>query len=276
MSEEGRNIHLTAIIDPSAEIGPNVTIGPYSIVGKNVSIGEGTVLAPHVVVDAFTTIGRECRIHSGAVLGGPPQDIKFKGEESSLVIGDYNIIRENVTIHRATGEGRMTRVGDHNMFMAYAHVGHNCEIGSYITLASYVGVSGHVTIEDYANIGGITGVHQFCRIGKLVMIGGLSGIVQHIPPYMLAEGRPARVYDINKIGLRRAGIAPKVRNELREAYKLLYRSNLNMAQALETIEETIEKSPELEYLLRFIYDTRSNGNGRGNASGSDHDTPSPF
>jgi UDP-N-acetylglucosamine acyltransferase len=258
------HIHPTAIIDSSAQIEPDVEIGPYCVLGKEVQIGAGTVLHAHVVIEQNTRIGCNCQIHSGAVLGGPPQDNKFKGEESFVVIGDNNIIRECVTIHRATGEGNVTRVGSNNMLMAYAHIGHNCDVGSFVTLSSYVGIAGHVQVEDYANFGGICGVHQFCRIGTWAMLGGMSGIVQDIPPYMLANGRPARVYDINKHGLRRAGIAPKVRNELREAYKLLYRSNLNMSQALETIEEEIDPSPELTHLLTFIRSTRNGHNGRGN------------
>ena len=263
------NIHSTAFIDPTAQISEGVQVGPYCIIGKNVHVGKDTILHPRVSLVENATIGENCQIFEGAIIGGPPQDHKYKNELSFVEIGDHNIIREYCTIHRATGEGNATRIGNHNMLMAYAHIGHNCLLGNHITLASYAGVSGHVVIEDYVNIGGISGVHQFCRIGKLAMIGGLSGVSQHIPPYMLVEGRPARVYDINKIGLRRAGISPKVRNELRQTYKLLYRSNLNMSQALEAIEENVEKSPELEHLLRFIYEARNDGNGRGSAGGID-------
>jgi UDP-N-acetylglucosamine acyltransferase len=236
------------------------------VIGRGVRIGAGTVLHAHVVIDQDTHIGRECRLYSGTVLGGPPQDTKYKGERSYLVIGDNNILREGVTIHRATGEGCITRLGDGNMLMTYAHIGHNCEIGSHITFASYVGISGHVSIEDYANIGGITGVHQGCRIGTLAMVGGMSGVNTDIEPYMLANGRPARVYDINARGLKRAEISSKVRGELRLAYKLLYRSDLNRSQALEAIEEEIEKSPELDHLVQFIRATRNGFLGRGNTT----------
>lgn len=257
-------IHPTAIIDPSAEIGPGVEIGPYCVVEEDVWIGTGTLLHSHVIVQKHSRIGRECHLHAGANIGGPPQDLKFKGEKSYTYLGDHNIIRESVTIHRATGEGNVTRLGDHNMLMAYAHVGHNCEIGSHVMIASYTGISGHVTVEDYANFGGICGVHQYCRVGKLTMIGGMSGVSLDVPPYMLASGRPAKVYDINVRGLRRAGISAKVRGELRTAYKLLYRSDLNVSQALEAIEEEIEKSPELEHLLNFIRITKNGYGGRGN------------
>lgn len=260
---EKPRIHPTAILDPSVEVESGVVIGPYCVLGKNVRLGAGSELYAHVVIEQNTRIGKGCQIHSGAVIGGPPQDTKFGGEDSSVIIGNYNILRECVTIHRATGDGNATRIGDHNMLMAYAHVAHNCEIGNHVTMASYAGVSGHVIIEDYANLGGIVGVHQHCRIGTLVMIGGLSGVAQHIPPYMLAEGRPARVYDINKVGLKRAGIPRKVLNELHQAYKLLYRSNLNRSQALEAIEQDIEKSPELEHLMKFFYSSRNGKNERG-------------
>ncbi len=257
-------IHPTALIDPSAEIGPGVQIGPYCIVEEDVWVGAGTTLQSHVVIQKHSRVGRNCQLHTGANLGGPPQDLKFKGERSHVVLGDNNIIRECVTIHRATGEGNVTRIGNHNMLMAYAHIGHNCEIGSHVVIASYVGISGHVTVEDYANFGGISGIHQFCRIGTLAMIGGMSCVVQDVPPYMLTDGRPAKVYDVNVRGLRRSGVSAKVRGELRAAYKLLYRANLNVSQALEAIEEEIEKSPELEHLLEFIRSTKNGYGGRGN------------
>ncbi len=257
-------IHSSAIIHPSAMIQPGVKIGPFCVIEEDVHIGEGTVLHAQVVLQRGTRIGRNNQLHGGANFGGPPQDTKFKDEPSFVEIGDNNIIREFVTIHRATGEGQTTRIGAHNMIMAYAHIGHNCDIGSNITIASYVGVSGHVTIFDNANLGGIVGVHQYSRIGKLTMIGGMSGVAEDIPPYMLATGRPARVYDINVRGLRRAGISPKVRGELRLAYKLLYRSNLNTSQAIEAIREEIETSPELEHLLEFLGDSRDGFGGRGN------------
>ncbi len=257
-------IHPSAIIHPSAMIDPGVKIGPFCVIEEDVFVGEGSVLYTQVILQRGTRIGRNCQLHGGVNFGGPPQDTKYKGEHSYVVLGDNNIIREFVTIHRATGEGNETRIGSDNMIMAYAHIGHNCEIGSHITIASYVGISGHATIYDHANLGGIVGVHQFSRIGKFAMIGGMSGVAEDIPPYMLATGRPARVYDINVRGLRRAGISPKVRGELRLAYKLLYRSNLNTSQAIEAIGEEIESSPELTHLLDFLRDSRDGYGGRGN------------
>jgi UDP-N-acetylglucosamine acyltransferase len=258
-----RRIHPTAIIDETAEIDLDVEIGPFCIVGPHSKIGAGTVLHAHAIVQQNTHLGRNCQVFGGAIIGGPPQDYKFQNETSYLRIGDNNTLRECVTIHRATGEGCETRLGDDNMIMAYAHIGHNCDIGSHVTVASYVGISGHVHIEDHVNIGGLTGVHQGCRIGTLAMLGGFSKITQNILPYMLVDGNPAKVYDINKIGLKRSGITANVRNELRQAYKLIYRSNLNMSQALEAIEETIEKSPEMDHLLKFVRNSRNGKDFRG-------------
>jgi UDP-N-acetylglucosamine acyltransferase len=257
-------IHPSAIIHPSAYLAENVTVGPYCVIGPDVQIGDGTCLEAHVVIESGCRIGRNCHISPGAVLGGPPQDHKYKGEPSHLVIGDNNIIREYVTLHRAVGEGMSTRIGNDNMFMAYAHAGHNCEIGDGNTISSYCGLSGHVTVESNVVIGGMVGVHQFCRIGKLAMVGGVSKVNQDIPPFMMADGVPARVLDLNKIGLKRQGIPPSIRATLRQAYKLLYRSNLNLSQAMERIEEELEPSEELDYLLAFMRGTMSGYAGRGN------------
>lgn len=255
-------IHSTAIVDPGAELGQGVVIGAYSIVGKNVRIEDGTQVYPHAVIESNTNIGRDCVIMSGAVLGGAPQDYKFHGEDSRLAIGNDNIIRECVTIHRASGEGESTVIGDNNMLMAYCHIGHNCTLGSNITMANYVGISGHVLIEDKVVFGGFVGVHQKVRIGKYAMIGGMSKVVQDVPPFAMADGRPTRVCDLNVIGLRRSGVTPKVRSEIKNAYKLLYRSQMNASQALEAIESEIDSSEELQYLLDFIRNVRMGFGGR--------------
>ncbi len=258
------NIHPTSIVDPSAGIADNVTIGPYSVVHSDVQIASGTILESHVIVESGTRIGKNCRVWPGAVLGGAPQDHKYKGERSLLILGDNNIIRECCTLHRAVGEGVATRLGNDNMLMAYVHVGHNCEIGNANTISSYVGLSGHVLIEDNVVFGGMVGVHQFCRIGKMSMVGGFGKVNIDVPPYMLADGNPARVIEINKIGLRRYGVPPHVRSILRQAYKLIYRSNLNLSQALERIEDELETCEELEYLIEFLRGTQGGSSGRGN------------
>lgn len=260
----GTTVHPTAIVHPGADLGDGVVVGPYCIVGEDVRIGARTCLEPHVVIESGTRIGTGCHIWTGSVIGGPPQDHKYKGEKSLVIVGNDNLIRECVTFHRAVGEEHATRVGDNNWFMAYAHVGHNCEIGDGNTISSYVGLSGHVTIEDSAVIGGMVGVHQYSRIGKLVMVGGFSKINQDIPPFMLADGVPARVVELNRIGLKRHGVPPNVRSALRQAYKLLYRSNLNHSEAIERIEEELDHSAELEYLLTFVRGTTAGYAGRGN------------
>lgn len=261
-SELTTDIHPTAIVDPGAELGQGVVVGAYSIIGRNVSVGDGTHIYPHVVIEANTSLGADCTIMSGAVLGGAPQDYRFQGEQSYLHIGNGNIIRECVTIHRASGDGEATVLGDNNMLMAYCHVGHNCVLCNHITMANYVGISGHVLVEDKVVFGGFVGVHQKVRIGKYAMIGGMSKVVQDVPPFAMADGRPTKVCDLNVIGLRRSGVTPKVRSEIRLAYKLLYRSKLNKTQALEAVETQIEPSDELRYLLDFVKSVRSGHGGR--------------
>lgn len=255
-------IHQTAIIDPTAEIGQGVSIGAYSIIGRNVQVGDGTRIDPHVFIEANTSIGKDCVVLAGSALGGTPQDKKFHGEDSFVKIGDNNVIREYVTIHRASGEGESTILGDGNMLMAYCHVGHNCKLGDAITMANYCGVSGHVIVEDKVVFGAYAGVHQKVRVGKLAMVGGMSKVVQDVPPFAIVDGRPTKVCDLNVIGLRRNNVTPKVRSEIRLAYKLLYRSNLNTSQALEAIEREIEPSEELNYLLDFIRSVRGGFSGR--------------
>lgn len=255
-------IHPTALVDASAQIGQGVSIGAYSVVGRNVQIGDGTQIDPHVVIESNTAIGKDCVILSGAVIGGAPQDKKFHGEDSFVRIGNNNIIRECVTIHRASGDGEATVIGDDNMLMAYCHVGHNCTLGNGITMANYVGISGHVQIEDKVVFGGFVGVHQKVRIGKLAMVGGMSKVVQDVPPFAIVDGRPTKVCDLNVIGLRRSNVTPKVRAEIRLAYKLLYRSSLNVTQALEAIDKEIEPSDELNYLVDFLRSVRQGFGGR--------------
>ena len=257
-------IHPTAIIDPAAQIGSDVEIGAYSVIGPNCILGDGTVVGPHVVFENYTETGKDCKIRSGAVLGGPPQDAKFKGERSYVRIGDRNEVREFVTLHRATGEEQATTVGDDNLLMAYVHVGHNCHIGNGVMISSYAGLSGHITVADNVVIGGMVGLHQFVRIGRLAMLGGYSKVVQDVPPFMLADGRPADVLDLNVRGLRRADIKPSSRAALKQAYKLLYRSNLNVTQALEAIAEEVESTPEVAYLVEFITQIGEGGFGRAN------------
>ncbi len=226
-------------------------MGAYAVVGERVTIGARTEIGPHAILEPFTSIGQECRIFPGAIVGASPQDLKFTGEESYLVMGDRNVVRECVTINRATGLGETTRIGDDNLFMAYVHVAHNCVIGSHTVLSNGVTLAGHIVVEDYARIGGLTGLHQFIRIGKMAMIGGMSRLTQDVPPFMLVEGNPAKVYGTNVVLLQRCEVPANVRTTLKRAYKLLYRSGLNVSQALERMAG-LDPSPELAHLRAFV------------------------
>jgi len=260
--EPATEVHPTAIIHPSAELGVGVEVGAYCVIGPDVRTGDGTKIGSHVTIERYTTIGRDCLIGANCALGGVPQDYRFHGERTFLDIGDNNIIREFCTIHRASSEEESTSIGDNNMLMAYCHIGHNCKLGNGITMANMVGISGHVLVEDKVVFGGMVGVHQNVRIGKLAMIGGMSKVVQDVPPFMMADGRPTKVYDLNVIGLRRNGVPPRVRAGLRQSHKLLYRSSLNVSQAIERIEREVEPSEELAYLLDFIKNIKCGHHGR--------------
>lgn len=245
-------IHPTAIIDPAAQIAANVEIGPYCVISANVSIGEGTVLHSHVNVTGWTTIGKDCIIYPFAAIGGDPQDLKFAGEKSYVVIGDRVKIHEYVTVHRGTGEETVTRIGNDVLLMACSHVAHNCKLGNRVIAANYVGIAGHAIIEDNAIIGGMSGIHQFTKVGRNAMIGGMSRIVQDIPPFVIVGGNPSMVMGLNSVGIARAGIPPANRSELKKAYKILYRSGLALDKAIETMEHELIMTPEVEHLLRWL------------------------
>lgn len=245
-------IHPTSIIHPSAELADDVEIGPFSLIEEDVSIGKGTRIEANVIIKRYTKIGKWCMIHSGAIIGDLPQIKNYKQEESYVVIGDYNIIREYVTIHRGWKEGEATKVGNDNFIMANAHIAHNCEIGNQCILANFAALAGHVQVEDRAFISALVGVHQFVRIGALSMVSGLSKIVQDVPPYMIVAGQPATVAGINNVGLRRAELSLATRDRIKACYKLLYRSGLNTSQALERIEAQTDNPEEVNHLLAFI------------------------
>lgn len=239
-------------VHPKAHLGVDVVVGPHCIIGEHVTIGDGTVLGSHVIVDGWTDIGRDNTIHHFAVLGTPPQDLKWGGAMSHLAIGDRNTIREFATLNRATGEGETTRVGNGNLIMTYVHVAHNCEVGDGVILANAVNLAGHVTIEDAAIVGGVTPVHQFVRIGRHSMIGGGSRIPKDMPPYLLGAGNPMRISGVNLVGLDRRGFSEASKSALKEAYRLLYRSGLNRIQATERIRAEVPSCPELDHLLQFL------------------------
>jgi len=256
-------IHPLASVHPQAELADDVVVGPFSVVEEGATIGSGTILDGHVTIKSGVRIGKNNRIGEGAVLGGAPQDRKYADEPTFLEVGDDNVIREYVTIHRATGEGKYTRVGSNCFIMAYCHLGHNVTLGNTITIANSVGLSGHVTVEDLVTIGGMTGVHQFVRIGKIAMIGGFSKLTRDVPPFMLVDGAEERVHDINAVGLRRMGITPESRLALHKACKLLYKSQLNLTTAMETVRREVIVTPDVEYLLAFEERRFRGKNGRG-------------
>jgi len=246
-------VHKTAIVHPKAELGRNVEVGPYSILGENVKIGDGTKIGAHVVIDGWTEIGKNCRIFHFASIGEIPQDLKFKGEKSFLFIGDGNTIREYVTINRGTeGGGGKTVIGNNNLLMAYVHVAHDCILGNNLVLANAVTLAGHIEIEDYAILGGLVGIHQFVRIGRNAFVAGLSAVTQDIPPYVLAFGNRAQLYGLNREGLRRYKFPEETVEKLKKAYRILFRSNLPLKEALEIVKREIPDSPEVMHLVNFI------------------------
>jgi UDP-N-acetylglucosamine acyltransferase len=246
------SLHPTATIHPNAELGAGVSVGPYAVIGEHVRLGDGTCVGPHAVIEGWTTVGEDCDIGVGAVLGGPPQDLKYRGQRSFLHIGDHTCIREYVTIHRSAEAEGTTRIGAHAFLMAYTHVAHDCRLGDHVIMVNYAGLSGYVEVEDRAFISGHNAVHQFVRIGYLAMVSGASRVVKDIPPFMIAEGNPTRIRGLNLVGMRRLGLGPKVRAELRRAYRLLYRSGLNTAQALERMPQEGLTGSEVQRLIAFV------------------------
>lgn len=248
-----RKIHETAIVDPNAVIGTDVEIGPYAIIGPHVQIGDGTWIGAGAIIEGWTVIGKNNKIYAGAIVGNDPQDLKFKGEKSYLFIGDNNIIREYATISRGTeGGGGETRIGNNNLFMSYVHVAHDCQVGNNVVVAHGSGIAGHVVIEDRVVIGGLAGIHQFTKIGRMAMVGAHTMVTKDVPPYIIVDGNPAKPYGINIVGLRRNGLSPETRMEIKRAYKILYRSNLNVTQAIEQMEQELPGSEEIDHFLRFL------------------------
>jgi UDP-N-acetylglucosamine acyltransferase len=246
------NIHPTAIVHDSARLGREIEIGPYSIVGPEVTIGDGTRIAHHVVIQKNTRIGPGCRVFTGAVLGTEPQDLKYRGEKTWLEIGEKTVIREYVTLNLGTAESGQTVIGNNALLMTYSHVAHDCVIGDHVILANAVNIAGHVEIDEYAYVGGMVPIHQFCKIGSHAMVGGGFRVTQDVCPYMRVAGYPLRVIGVNTIGLERKGLSRETINILRKAYKLLFRSKLNISQAVEKISTELDRTDEIEVILGFI------------------------
>jgi UDP-N-acetylglucosamine acyltransferase len=244
-------IHPTAVIHSAAELHPTVQVGAYAVIGPKVKVGAGTVIAPHVVLDGDTHIGERNQLFPGAAIGLEPQDLKYDGSVGPVRIGNGNQIREYVTIHRPTRGDEITRLGDNNLLMAYTHVGHNCVIEDQVIIANSVAMAGHVHVESGARISGVLGVHQFVRIGRLSMVGGMTRIDRDVPPFMMVEGNPPRVRSINTVGLQRAGLDPLDLKVLKQAFKLLYRSESTFAESLEKLEHT-QDNLYVQHLSNFI------------------------
>jgi UDP-N-acetylglucosamine acyltransferase len=275
-----QRIHPTAVIHPKAELHETVQVGPYAVIGEHVRIGANTVVGAHVVIEGWTEIGEDNQIFPGAVLGAEPQDLKYNGAPSQLVIGRGNRIREFVTINRATNEGEATIIGDYNLLMAYVHVAHNCVIENQVVITNAVSLAGHIHIESQARIGGMVGIHQFTRVGRLAMVGAMSRVDRDVPPYLLVEGHPARIRGLNLVGLRRAKGMEGSLPALRQAYRLLYRSGLPLEKALQTLRESlrtengqsilslegkelVDETGSLLHLLQFLEDSLSQPQRRG-------------
>ncbi len=246
------NIHPTAIIDPQAEIGQNVTIGPFAEIRNNVVIGDGCQIGNGAIIFSGTRLGRECKVFHYAIVGEICQDLKFAGEETTAEIGDRTVIREFATIHRGTKEHWKTEIGSDCLIMAYVHVAHDCIIGDRVIISNATNLGGHVKVEDWAIIGGMCGVHQFSRIGCHALVGAYSRVTKDVPPYVLA-GRDPLIYEgLNMVGMKRRGFTPETINELKEAYRLIYQSEYNFKDALLKIEETQTPGPEVQHVVQFI------------------------
>jgi UDP-N-acetylglucosamine acyltransferase len=246
------SIHKTAVIHPKARIGKDCNIGPYCVIGEHVVLGAKCKLHSHVVVDGHTKLGEGNEIFPFASIGLKTQDLKWKGGTTRTEIGDGNTFREYVTIHSATSDGEVTRVGSHNHILAYCHLAHNVMLGDHIIMSNVATLAGHMTVEDHAVIGGLAAVHQFCRIGKLSMIGGCSKVVQDVPPFMIADGNPAETRTINKVGMERNGVSDKAQTALRQAYKILFREGLTIPNALAKIEKKLPSLAEIKHLATFV------------------------
>lgn len=244
-------VHPTAIVDPSARLG-DVEVGPYAIIGAEVELADGVVVGPHAVLTGPLKVGANTRIGPSAVLGGDPQDTKYAGERTSLVIGAHNDIREHVTMHRGTGKDGVTRVGDHNLFMVGSHVAHDCTVGSHCVLANSVALAGHVSVADRVVIGGLAGVHQHARIGRCAMVGAGAMASLDVPPFTIAQGDRARLFGVNTIGLRRAGLDTPRIEVLRTCYRELFRGQMPLRMAAERLSREFADVPEVAELTDFV------------------------
>ena len=254
---EPARIHPTAIVEPGAELATGVVVGPYSLIGSSVTIGPGSEIGAHVVLEGRVSLGARCRIGHGALIGGVPQDFKFReGLPVGVDVGDDTVIREYVTVHRATHEGRDTRIGSRCLVMVSSHVAHDCVVGDEVIIINYAGLSGHVTVEDRATIGGLTGIHPFTRIGTYAYVGGCAKVTQDVPPFVMADSVPATARAVNVMGMRRGGVDGEGRRQVRAAFRILYRSGLAPATAAARIRAELGGHPLVARLVDFIEDSK--------------------
>jgi len=257
----GTRVHPTAIVHPDAAIGEGVDIGPYVIVGEKCAIGDGSVLAARAVLERNVTLGRNVKIGIGTVLGGEPQDLKFKGEETSVEIGDGTVIREYSTINRGTSHSWKTTVGRNCLIMSYVHLAHDCHVGDHVILANGTQLAGHVVVEERVGISGLTAVHQFVRIGRFAYVGGCSRVAKDVPPFVKAVGNPVKLYGLNSVGLQRNGFSEEAVIELKRAYRMLFRSELNLSAAADKARAELNLDiPEVRAMLDFL---ETSGRGVG-------------
>ena len=253
-----RRVHPTAIVHGKAELAEGVTVGAYSIIGEHVRIGQGSRIDAHVVIEGWTDIGEDCQIHSFVSLGAPPQHLQYKGEKTLVRIGNHNILREYVSVNRATTfGGGVTSLGDHNVLMAYVHIAHDCHLGSHVVMANAATLAGHITIGDHAIVGGLSGIHQYVRLGPYSMVGGCSALGQDVPPFMRAAGGyRACLYGVNTIGLKRHGFSEDRIRLLKRVYRALFRSKLRFADAVKQVRDEFDDSKDVRELLAFIDSTK--------------------
>lgn len=245
-------IHPTAIVSKEAELASDVEVGAFAIIGDNCRIAEGCVIAPRATLERSVVLGQGVRVGMGTILGGPPQDLKYAGEETTVEIGEGTVIREYTTVNRGTAQSFKTTVGRNCLLMSYVHLAHDCHIGNNVILSNVVQLAGHVTVEDKVIISGLSAVHQFARIGRHSFIGGCSRVSKDIPPFLKAVGNPVKLYGLNTVGLQRSGMDEDTIRELKRAYRLLFRSEMNVTQAIERVQAELEPLPEVKELIRFV------------------------
>ncbi len=245
-------IHPSAVVSSDAKIGADVEIGPFALVGENCEIGDGCVIGPRATLERNVRLAAGVKVGSGSVLGGDPQDLKFKGEFTTVEVGEGTTIREYATINRGTSHSNKTSVGKHCFIMSYVHLAHDCQLGDGVIISNAAQLAGHVVVEDKAIISGLTAMHQFVKIGAYSFIGGCSRVAKDVPPYVKAVGNPVKLYGLNSIGLQRNNFPEETIRELKRAYRLFFRSELNVSQARERAEHELQRLPEVEHFLRFV------------------------